>query len=979
MAIARYVPGHDRLLRIARDFATSDVWHPLDDSEQIRPADSAESDTTDGSAVPEGQNRLTKLLLLVAAVAAPSGAAFFFREHPVLAAIGGELLVMVTAFVVRIWDKLEAQYVDSVAEWTSPKIVALITRYRARYRRAICFQHRTLDVSGFNTQVAFPLELDHVFADLDLSPEAPSKVSMDPLRKPDSLGDWQPVWYFLKNEHYRHLAILGTAGSGKTTLLKHIALSCAGPRRNRPLHATPVFLSLHGIQSGISQLTLPDAIRQSLPKRFEAPPGWIENELDHHRFLILLDGLDAIADAQERKRVVQWIESQIKQYDDTRFVVTSRRAGYVSNPIDGVAVLDVKPFRWQQVERFLTNWYLAMETARAGKRDARVRKRANSGSQDLLRRLGANSALGDLAVNPLLLTIIAAVYSESNTLPDRRVELYSKICDVFLGERQASKDFPLDLTPGEKRRVLEPLAWKMMEHNLQVIDRSSAESMVAPVLSLVDPNLQPARFFASVRDSGLIIEQKKGELAFAHLTFQEYLAACHVGRQELELDLAEHIGDEWWRETIRFFAAERDATWLIGAAFGKEPLSASALAVASECLDESAETIVPELLVKLREALLQLVDDVQDDRRRIAAEALLERRIRRLKQSADDLQIDSTLVSNAEYQLFLDDLARAGQSRYPDHWLNTRFEEGTGHFDVAGVRGSDATKFCRWLSAREGGVWVYRLPHAHEVESMPLYALDDPELLRCYWYTEGEILKADNGRFGGADWFERVELISRVSDIAPATVHDRMKLCSLVLDLEITREHAGHLLSVLKWAEGMLRSYAVNLDYKMPFDQDIFRDRSLGRALTTLAIRQKRKSFGQEIVRAKELLADLDVLKERTPQNLLERRNVLDSALSCAKYLQHELNGVLVEEKDEIFAAIRRTALSLNRQVAYFRSALEVDATLARTIAVDLVRVSNISACDLSLLKMRLDNVLPAIEGIRIVRERRDRRADSGP
>ena len=69
----------------------------------------------------------------------------------------------------------------------------------------------------------------------------------------------------------------------------------------------------------------------------------------------------------------------------------------------------------------------------------------------------------DLAVNPLLLTMITLVHKERNSLPGRRVELYSEICEVVLGKRQAAKDLPSDLTPAQKRRVLEPLAWHMMD------------------------------------------------------------------------------------------------------------------------------------------------------------------------------------------------------------------------------------------------------------------------------------------------------------------------------------------------------------------------------------------------------------------------------------------------------------------------------------------------------------------------------------
>ena len=109
-----------------------------------------------------------------------------------------------------------------------------------------------------------------------------------------------------------------------------------------------------------------EAIERALPRRFQAPDGWVKSELEGSRCLILLDGLDEVADSAIRRAVAKWIEDRMKEYGDTRFVLTSRPNGYLSNPLDGVTVLDVKPFTWPQVERFVKNWYLATETVRAG-------------------------------------------------------------------------------------------------------------------------------------------------------------------------------------------------------------------------------------------------------------------------------------------------------------------------------------------------------------------------------------------------------------------------------------------------------------------------------------------------------------------------------------------------------------------------------------------------------------------------------------
>jgi energy-coupling factor transporter ATP-binding protein EcfA2 len=709
--------------------------------------------------VPEGESKLARNILLVGTALVP-GAVSFGRKHWFIAAMGGESLVIVTAFIAKVWDKLETQYVDAVAKWTDPKLQSLLTRYRARYRRAIYFQHRTFDVKGLNTQGAYSLELGQVFVELALSAEAPHKIPIHLLRKPElaappAANDRRDIWAFLKNEHSRHLAILGAPGSGKTTLLKHIALALAGPKRKRPLALTPVLLYLRDLQAVIPQITLANAIRQSLPKRFEAPTGWVENELENQRCLILLDGLDEVADTDARRKVASWVEARMKEFSDTRFVVTSRPNGYLSNPIDGVTVLDVKPFTWPQVERFAKNWYLATETVRAGKRDTGVEMQAETGAQDLLTRLAANPALTDLAVNPLLLTMITTVHKERNSLPGRRVELYQEICDVFLGKRRASKGLPLDLTPAQKKRVLQPLAWHMMEQNLRVIGIPTAEAQIAPVLALVDPNVKPADFFTSVRDdSGLMIEPEKDEYAFAHLTFQEYLASVHARTERLEPVLVQHVDSAWWAETIRLYAAQNNATRIVEACIASEVPSVDSMALAMDCRDEGLE-VTPETRSRVEEIVVAGLESKDYRRRKMAAEVQLVRYIQSMVRVEEDRYQSRELVSNALFELFV---REAPYDLAPKHWPNGRFPSGDGGKAVYGVSGSAASQFCDWLSHRYPA-WRFELPAVCLDSRIGPHWRKDPAGFRCcYLPNDWDVLAQERlaERLARKDYTDRV-------------------------------------------------------------------------------------------------------------------------------------------------------------------------------------------------------------------------------
>ena len=58
--------------------------------------------------------------------------------------------------------------------------------------------------------------------------------------------------------------------------------------------------------------------------------------------------------------------------------------------------------------------------------------------------------------------------------------------------------------------------------------------------------------------------------------------------------------------------------------------------------------------------------------------------------------IDDTLVTCAEYQLFIDEMREQHKYFFPDHWILPRFSDGRGMYPILGVRFSDACEFCKW-------------------------------------------------------------------------------------------------------------------------------------------------------------------------------------------------------------------------------------------------------------------------------------------
>ncbi|MCK4452113.1 MAG: SUMF1/EgtB/PvdO family nonheme iron enzyme, partial [Anaerolineae bacterium] len=501
-------------------------------------------------------------------------------------------------------------------------------------------------------------------------------------------------------------------------------------------------------------------------------------------------GLDEVADADTRKQVVAWAERQMTACHKNRFVVTSRPHGYRSNPLSRVTVLEVAPFDSDQVRDFVGNWYLANEIMSAQKDDPGVRMKAREGAEDLLRRIRNTASLSALAVNPLLLTMIANVHRYRSSLPGRRVELYAEICEVFLGKRQAAKGLEADLTPAQKRRVLQPLAYEMMCRREREIGLVEAVDAISVALARVSPESSGKAFLGMIENtSGVLLERESGVYGFAHQTFQEYLAAVHVQEARLEGTLVERVEDSWWHEAVRLYCAQADATPIIRACLTGERPSVPALVLAIECLEEARE-VQPDVRVRLEAVLKEDVEDADAERRRIVAEALLRLGLRRMVRVSEDKYIGPKPITHAEYQLFLDEQRARGKYYQPDHWLAYRFAEGEGHKPVVGVRPSDAVAFCEWLTERETGPWRYRLPERGEIEADGVGAVFEDEGGIGYWCASGEIswLAVSNVVQSG---FTRELLYEKIAaDIVRALDLNRDRALDRDLDLDRALDNA---------------------------------------------------------------------------------------------------------------------------------------------------------------------------------------------
>ena len=411
------------------------------------------------------------------------------------------------------------------------------------------------------------------------------------------------VWDFLAAISYesafKRMVILGAPGSGKTTLLRYITLTYATNTQNKVHRKAPKFipilLYLREIRQEITKNKPPlaELVTEQIEKQrkidpLNLPPDWFHDRLLKSQCLVMLDGLDEVADEKQRLQVRNWVDEQITQYPDTCFILTSRPYGYKTAQLkQAVTTLEVRPFSLKQMQQFLRNWYLQTEIiSRAGENDLGVWEEARKQADDLIERICKSKPLADMAVNPLLLTMIATVHRRGNVLPGKRVELYKEICQVLLEKRQRAKKIEDFLTASQKQLILQQLALVLMENKTRGFKLSGSRlSIIENQLKNVTTKVSLEKFIQQSKDvCGLLVEKELGIYEFAHLSFQEYLAAVEIKDSKQEKILLNNLNDSWWHETIRLYAAHSNATNIIRAAL--EAPTVDSMALAYDCLEE---------------------------------------------------------------------------------------------------------------------------------------------------------------------------------------------------------------------------------------------------------------------------------------------------------------------------------------------------------------------------------------------------------
>ncbi|MFI8164161.1 NACHT domain-containing protein [Streptomyces microflavus] len=346
--------------------------------------------------------------------------------------------------------------------------------------------------------------------------------------------------------------VLGNPGVGKSTMTQNLVHQLS--RSGSGSAYAPLVVSCKDVTSTDGSAYILSAITRSLRDnlQLEVTEGEAGDLATLGRSFVIFDGIDEIVDVGRRMTFVRTVEAFANRYPLIPVLVTARRVGYNKAPFNtrDFVIYELDDFSVEQVGQYTEKWFAAT-------------KRSEQDRQAFLRE---TENVPDVRTNPLMLSLLCALYRARGYIPRNRRMVYEACADLLFQRWDAMRHIeqPVDHRQYGTRLMQELALFFYKSPTAQAgVQEGQLRKLIATFFTdtasvdEVDARSRAQDFLDFCADRAWLLSYQGTDFGdhrlfgFTHRTFMEYFAAEALVRRARGLD---EVVDEM------VFAHEKDTS-----------------------------------------------------------------------------------------------------------------------------------------------------------------------------------------------------------------------------------------------------------------------------------------------------------------------------------------------------------------------------------------------------------------------------------
>ena len=368
------------------------------------------------------------------------------------------------------------------------------------------------------------------------------------------------------------IVIIGKAGYGKSTTINYIYCKFEDIFKER-LFKIKIDLKDYAKQISEDKSEILECLAKEVQNKIKSHElnlndikSKIGENFEQGKGLVIFDALDEITTKKAREDVREAITSFCNVYPLSKYIITSREVGYLSNDFDDDFLhFRICEFSQEKIDEYINNWL-------------NIHGFSEKDKQEFVKNFEEaveNANCQELIKSPIILVLSLIIFNIENNLPKNRISFYEKCIRTFLFEREDSKntieqpikDFVTD------ENLLPTVAFYRFEKTLKEMDYIFTKQELRNAI-LVGTGIEKSQeHFVKgslddyikylVNRTELIIEQDDNIYGFSHKSFYDYFIAKYHSihfefedSNEIENIILKRLGDSNYDELARLIIEE---------------------------------------------------------------------------------------------------------------------------------------------------------------------------------------------------------------------------------------------------------------------------------------------------------------------------------------------------------------------------------------------------------------------------------------